>query len=369
MPIKTHYETLRVARDAPGDIIRAAYKSLVQKSNADQNPGTDTSRSMKAIHDAYAVLSNPVQRAEYDRRLLERESALVGKGGIDSMDVRKNTSKRWLLYTSVGAALLAVVAWLGFSNVAVESKTASTPQAGGSATQQGISRPASPAQHDAAAGTQAEPTATPMVVANSIPEHDQVALDAFIGAWKGVNGGPGGQQTLDILSKSEHSFVFRLDAKAGQGIGGVYGIAEFDNSYGHFFNKEYDCSILFTIKSGALRLNTDSCQEYHETGISFDGTYTKPASVAANPKPSAAKSKATKPQPAAGVETLPQQVDSTPVAPVNAPKLRKFSATVKDSDGNVNTFELIAKDKDAARAIIREFRGNPKVMKLKELKK
>ena len=63
-----------------------------------------------------------------------------------------------------------------------------------------------------------------------------------------------------------------------------------------------------------------------------------------------------------------QQAEPAP-ASVNAPKLRKFSATVRDSDGNVNTFELIAKDKDAARAIIREFRGNPKVMKLKELKK
>ncbi len=368
MSIKTHYETLRVARDAPSDAIRAAYKSLIQKSNADQNPGTDASKSMKAIHDAYAVLSNPVQRAEYDRGLLERESALVGKGSIDSMDVRENTSKRWLLYTAAGAVMLAVVAWLGFSNVAVESKTASAPQIGGSVTQLGISHPASPARNDTVAGIPGEPAATPMVVANSVPEHDQVAIDAFIGAWKGVNGGPGGQQTLDILSKSEQNFVFRLDAKAGQGIGGVYGIAEFDNSYGHFFNKEYDCSILFTIKSGVLRLNTDSCQEYHETGVSFDGQYMKPTAAKTGLKSVSAKPKPAKSKPASNTANQVQQAEPAP-ASVNAPKLRKFSATVRDSDGNVNTFELIAKDKDAARAIIREFRGNPKVMKLKELKK
>lgn len=368
MSIKTHYETLRVARDASRDVIRAAYKAITQKYNADHYPSAEETRLMKAIHDAYAVLSNPVQRAEYDRWLLERESALVGKGSIDSMDMRKNASKRWLLYTAAGIGLLAVLAWLGFSNVAVESKTASTPQTDGPATQPSLSRQTSSAQNDAVAGISGEPTAAPMVVANSIPEHDQVAVDAFIGAWKGVNGGPGGQQTLDISSKSGHSFIFRLDAKAGQGIGGVYGIAEFDNSYGHFFNKEYDCSILFTIKSGVLQLNTESCQEYHETGVSFDGEYMKPTAVKTGLKSASEKPKPVKSKPASNTADQVQQAEPAP-ASVNAPKLRKFSATVRDSDGNVNTFELIAKDKDAARAIIREFRGNPKVMKLKELKK
>ncbi|MBP6534521.1 MAG: J domain-containing protein [Arenimonas sp.] len=369
MSIETHYDTLRVARDAPSDAIRSAYKSLIQKSNADHNPRADASRSMKAIHDAYAVLSNPVQRAEYDRLLLERESALVGKGSTDGMEVRGKTSWRWLLYMAAGAALLAVVGWLGLANVAVENRTASTPQTDGTATQQGLSSQKSSVQNDAVAGIPGEPIATHMVVANSIPEHDKVALDAFIGAWKGDNGGLGSQQTLDILSKSGHSFVFRLDSKAGQGIGGVYGIAEFDNSFGHFFNKEYDCSILFTIKSGVLQLNTDSCQEYHETGVSFDGTYVKPEPAGAIGKPPPVKPKTTKPKSTSGSEPTPQQTGPAPAAAVNAPKLRKFSATVKDSDGNVNTFELIAKDKNAARAIIRDFRGNPKIMKLKELKK
>jgi curved DNA-binding protein CbpA len=369
MSNKTHYETLRVVRDAPSDAIRAAYKSLILKSNAGQNQGADVSRPMKAIHDAYAVLSNPVQRAEYDRWLLERESALVGKGDAESMDVRENSSKRWLLYTVAGMGLLAVVGWLGLSNVAVESKTAGTLQTDGSATQQGISRQTSSAQNDAVAGISGEPSAAPMVVANSIPEHDHVAVDAFIGAWKGVNGGPGGRQTLDIASKSGHSFIFRLDAKAGQGIGGVYGIAEFDNSYAHFFNKEYDCSILFTIKSGVLQLNTESCQEYHETGVSFDGEYMKPTAADTGLKPVPAKPKPEKSKKTSGNATRPQQAEPVSAAPVNAPKLRKFTATVKDSDGNVNTFELIAKDKDAAKAIIRDFRGNPKIMKLKELKK
>jgi hypothetical protein len=127
--------------------------------------------------------------------------------------------------------------------------------------------------------------------------------------------------------------------------------------------------MLFTIRSGVLRLDTSSCQEYHETGVSFDGSYTKSDPAKAGLKPVTAKTKPAKPINPTGVVNQPVQLQPAPVAQANAPKLRKFSATVKDSDGNVNTFELIAKDKEAAKAIIRDFRGNPKIMKLKELKK
>lgn len=367
MAIHTHYDTLGVARNAPSDAIRAAYKSLILKSKAGQNPGADSAGMMKAIHDSYAVLSNPVLRADYDRWLLERESALVGKGSADSTDGDQGASGRWLVYTLAGAALLIGLGWLGFKNSSVESAGTRAARSDDSSTQQGISSRPAPAPEDADAGMPVESTDTPMVVANGIPEHDQVTVDKFNGTWKGVNGGSDGQQTLDISAKSENSFVFRLDAKAGQDIGGVYGIADFDDGYAHFFNKEYDCSILFTIRSGVLQLNTDSCQEYHDTDVSFDGEYMKPASVKAAPKPAASKPKAVKPKNAAGTANPVQQAEPAP-APANVPKLRKFSATVKDSDGNVNTFELIAKDKDAARAIIRDFRGNPKIMKLKELK-
>lgn len=323
---------------------------------------------MKAIHDAYAVLSNPVQRAEYDRWLLERETEQVGKGYAVGMDEPKTSSSRWLLYTVAGIALLIAMGWLGFSGESDEDPGVEAPRKDGSVTQEGISSEMAVTRHAEETPGSGSATGLPMVVANDVPEHDKVALDAFFGTWKGTNGGSGGQQTLDISPKTDHSFIFRLDAKAGQGIGGVYGIAEFDNSFGHFFNKEYDCSILFTVKSGVLQLNTTSCQEYHETGVSFDGDYMKPETVNANAKAQTAKPRPAKTRPVSSSANQTQQMEPAPVAPVNVPKLRKFSATVKDSDGNVNTFELIAKDKAAARAIIRDFRGDPKVMKLKELK-
>jgi len=65
----THYDVLRVTRDAPPEVIRAAYKALSQKWHPDRNPSPDASAVMQALNTAYAVLSNPSKRADYDRSL------------------------------------------------------------------------------------------------------------------------------------------------------------------------------------------------------------------------------------------------------------------------------------------------------------
>jgi hypothetical protein len=369
MSIKTHYEALKVARDAPSDVIRAAYKAITQKFNAEHYPSADASRVMKSIHDSYAILSNPLKRAEYDRWLLERESAEVGKKGAGGPDEEGNNPKRWLLYLVAGIALLLAMGWLVFSDNPVESQSVETDQNDGLATQQILSSQPATVPSTEATQASAEARNTPMVVATDIPDHDKVAIDEFIGVWYGVNDAAGSRKTLDISLKSGNSLVFRLDAKAGQSIGGVYGIAAFDNSYANFLNSEYDCSILFTIRSGILHLDTSSCQEYHETGVTFEGSYTKSDPAKSGLKTVPAKTKPAKPENVTGNAKPPVQTQPVPATQANAPKLRKFSATVKDSDGNVNSFELIAKDKEAAKAIIRDFRGNPKIMKLKELKK
>jgi len=108
MSIQTHYETLKVARDAPSDVIRAAYKAISQKFNAEHYPSADASRLMKSIHDSYAILSNPIKRAEYDRWLLERESAEVGKASVGEPDKAGINARRWLVYTAAVIALLLI---------------------------------------------------------------------------------------------------------------------------------------------------------------------------------------------------------------------------------------------------------------------
>jgi DnaJ-domain-containing protein 1 len=72
--IHTHYDNLKVSRDAPIEVIRAAYKSLAQKYHPDRNPGNDdATRVMTAINAAYEVLSDPAKRAAHDRWIAGQE--------------------------------------------------------------------------------------------------------------------------------------------------------------------------------------------------------------------------------------------------------------------------------------------------------
>ncbi|MBI3697768.1 MAG: J domain-containing protein [Acidobacteria bacterium] len=73
--VHTHYANLKVARDAPPEVIRAAYRSLSQKYHPDRNPGDpNAARVMAIINASYEVLSDPVKRREHDEWLLRAES-------------------------------------------------------------------------------------------------------------------------------------------------------------------------------------------------------------------------------------------------------------------------------------------------------
>ena len=66
--MRNHYETLKVARDAPPEVIRMAYKVLCQKYHPDKFPGNrDAAEKItKELNAAYAVLTDPGKRTEYD---------------------------------------------------------------------------------------------------------------------------------------------------------------------------------------------------------------------------------------------------------------------------------------------------------------
>jgi hypothetical protein len=73
----SHYETLSVARDAPQEVIRAAYKALSQKWHPDKNPSAEATKIMLELNVAYAELCEPGKRARYDQWLHEQEIALA----------------------------------------------------------------------------------------------------------------------------------------------------------------------------------------------------------------------------------------------------------------------------------------------------
>ncbi len=72
--IHTHYDNLKVARLAPQEVIRAAYKALSQKYHPDKNPGDEkAARIMAIINSAYGTLSDPVRRREHDEWIAAEE--------------------------------------------------------------------------------------------------------------------------------------------------------------------------------------------------------------------------------------------------------------------------------------------------------
>lgn len=66
-----HYERLKISRDAPLEVIRAAYRALAAKHHPDrhgQSEGANT--DMALLNAAYEVLCDPEARAAYDASLL-----------------------------------------------------------------------------------------------------------------------------------------------------------------------------------------------------------------------------------------------------------------------------------------------------------
>lgn len=72
--IHTHYDNLKVARLAPQEVIRAAYKALSQKYHPDKNPGDEkAARIMAIVNTAYTTLSDPQRRKEHDEWIAAEE--------------------------------------------------------------------------------------------------------------------------------------------------------------------------------------------------------------------------------------------------------------------------------------------------------
>ncbi len=72
--LHTHYDNLKVARDAPPEVIRAAYKTLCHKFHPDRHPGSDTAtHTFQLINAAYEVLSDPARRVHHDAWIAKQE--------------------------------------------------------------------------------------------------------------------------------------------------------------------------------------------------------------------------------------------------------------------------------------------------------
>lgn len=77
---RNYYRILQVQPGAPVEIIRASYRTLMQRLKAHPDLGGDH-HSAALINEAYAVLANPARRAAYDREL---EARVFGARGTDT---------------------------------------------------------------------------------------------------------------------------------------------------------------------------------------------------------------------------------------------------------------------------------------------
>ena len=64
---RTHYQVLRVKKDASIDEIRSSYRSRVFETHPDRSPGKE--EEFKKVTNAFKVLSNPTDREEYDQTI------------------------------------------------------------------------------------------------------------------------------------------------------------------------------------------------------------------------------------------------------------------------------------------------------------
>jgi curved DNA-binding protein CbpA len=62
-----HYALLGVRSDAPAHEIRRAYRRLARQHHPDLNPHPDGPKRFAELAHAYAILTDPAQRARYDQ--------------------------------------------------------------------------------------------------------------------------------------------------------------------------------------------------------------------------------------------------------------------------------------------------------------
>ena len=77
---RDYYEILGVSRDAENGALKSAYRKLALQYHPDRNPNdAEASEKFKECSEAYAVLSKPELRREYDRAFFRAELERVEK--------------------------------------------------------------------------------------------------------------------------------------------------------------------------------------------------------------------------------------------------------------------------------------------------
>ena len=125
-----NYEILEVSQNASNEVIKAAYKSLMQRYHPDRNPGNpDAAKHASLVIQAYEMLSDPSRRAAYDidlkRELAHLNHFRVNIGGtqIPKGAAGKGGASHWPAWAFIAVIILS--GWYIFS----PAKSTLTPEA------------------------------------------------------------------------------------------------------------------------------------------------------------------------------------------------------------------------------------------------
>jgi curved DNA-binding protein CbpA len=112
----TYYEILGVSRRARPDSVRAAYRRLAQRYHPDKMPGNAQAEVLMAeLNEAYAVLSDPQQRARYDEHMaaIHASRRRAHERFVERLDDMGPAWPWYLLFATItfAAAAVSVSMW------------------------------------------------------------------------------------------------------------------------------------------------------------------------------------------------------------------------------------------------------------------
>lgn len=96
---RTYYQILHVQPDAPMEVIRSSYRTLMQKLKMHPDLG-GCHENAAVVNEAYNVLINPTKRAEYDASLNAENEVLSKSKKTKQNNTEKNRNK-FYTYTDV----------------------------------------------------------------------------------------------------------------------------------------------------------------------------------------------------------------------------------------------------------------------------
>ena len=84
------YELLQVSENADQEIIQAAYRRLVLRYHPDRSSEPNAAEMTQRLNDAYAILSDPERKVQYDRERRGRTSSSSSGTGQASSRTSQN---------------------------------------------------------------------------------------------------------------------------------------------------------------------------------------------------------------------------------------------------------------------------------------